>query len=111
MKQWEKDEKIKQNYAERFAKEVSYIFSDGYKAGYEVAKEEVKRLRSECIREYESDEKKREYEEECQDHEFYGWCNQCHHPHGGRWAHLWEYCPWCGAIINHKEAIQTGGEK
>ena len=31
----------------------------------------------------------------------YGWCSVCGKVHSGRWGHMFCFCPWCGARINH----------
>lgn len=87
---------------ERF---LRYAYSDGYKNGHKQGTEEVERLRSECCRE--AGENDSEYAKNWRDNtDFYGWCNLCKRPHSGRWAHIWEYCPWCGARINQEEDKQ-----
>jgi hypothetical protein len=74
----------------------------GYENGYTRKSEEVERLRSTCYRE--AGEYDKEYAKNWKDSTcFYGWCSQCKKPHSGRWAHVWEYCPWCGAKIERKE--------
>ena len=88
---------------------IGRAYNAGYDSGYEKGIEEVSRLRSECFREV--GERDAEYPDGWKDYTpFYGWCNLCKRPHSGRWAHIWDYCPWCGAKINHKaqEPYPTG---
>jgi hypothetical protein len=81
---------------------IESAYHDGYQNGYANGTEELKRLRSFCHRE--AGEHDKEYAEYWRDNTpFYGWCSQCKSPHSGRWAHMWEYCPWCGAKVEHKD--------
>ena len=80
---------------------IGRAYSSGYDSGYKRGTEEVSQLRSMCFRE--AGERDAEYPDGWSDHTpFYGWCNLCKRPHSGRWAHIWDYCPWCGAKINHE---------
>ena len=87
---------------------IGRAYSGGYDNGYSEAKKEVKRLRETCVRE--TGEKDNEYSKGWNDTgTFYGWCSQCKKPHSGRWAHIWKYCPWCGAKIdNTKDPYPLG---
>lgn len=100
------------NYSSEIEKSLSNIYSAGYKGGYTKGKEETDRLRATCIRE--KGENDSEYAKKWRDNTpFYGWCSKCERPHSGRWAHVWEFCPWCGAKINHnaEAPYPTGIEK
>lgn len=91
---------------------LNTVYTSGYDCGYEIGTEEVSRLRSECFRK--AGERDAEYPDGWNDHtSFYGWCSQCKRPHSGRWAHIWNYCPWCGAKINYDlgEPYPTGMER
>ena len=88
------------NYSSEIEKSLSNIYSAAYKEGYTKGKEETDRLRATCIRE--KGENDSEYAKNWRDNTpFYGWCSKCKRPHSGRWAHMWEFCPWCGAKIKH----------
>lgn len=87
------------NYSQSIEEALDNMYSNGYKAGYTKGKKEVEYMRSTCIRE--KGENDSEYAKNWRDNTtFYGWCNQCKRPHSGRWAHMWEFCPWCGAKID-----------
>lgn len=92
-------EEIIASYRPRMEEWLKYAYNEGYGAGKTEGTAEVERLRSLCHREAgEHDDK---YAEGWRDHTpFYGWCSECKRPHSGRWAHVWEYCPWCGARID-----------
>lgn len=94
-------EEVVESFGNRVKGFISYAWSDGYSSGYEKGQEEVKHLRAECT--LEAGEHDEEYADNWRDYTtFYGWCKQCKKPHSGRWAHMWEYCPWCGAKVNTK---------
>ena len=77
-------------------------YSAGYCKGKEDERERVGRLRAYCAREAGGNDE--EYAEGWGDHTpFYGWCTLCKKPHSGRWAHVWRYCPWCGAEVLNTE--------
>jgi hypothetical protein len=79
---------------------VEYSYSEGYSSGYKNGTEEIDNLRSTVHRE--AGEKDEEYMKNWDDNgPFYGWCNKCKHPHSGRYAHIWSYCPWCGGKIDY----------
>lgn len=93
-------EDIIKNYSSRIEESLFNVYSNGYAAGYEEGKKEIDHLRSTCKK------TKGKHDEEYaknwdDDSAFYGWCNKCERPHSGRWAHIWEFCPWCGARIDH----------
>lgn len=98
-------------YQGRIEKLIEYAYSDGYVDGLTSAEDDIVKMRASCQRiagEY--DEK---YADAWDDHtDFYGWCNQCEHPHSGRFAHMWDFCPWCGAKIDFDhEQPYPGGYK
>ena len=96
-------------YRPNIDKWIEYAFSAGYKAGYDNRREELENLRALCHRE--AGEHDEEYAEGWGDGTpFYGWCSECKSPHSGRWTHIWQYCPWCGARIDHdaEEPYPTG---
>lgn len=94
-------EEIMDRYRSRIEEMLKYAYSEGRKEGAAENAEEMRRLRSECHRE--AGEHDDEYAKNWRDHTpFYGWCSECERPHSGRWAHVWEYCPWCGARIDRK---------
>ncbi len=91
---------IIKNYTSRIEESLSNVYSNGYAAGYEEGKKEIDHLRSTCKRI--KGEHDNEYAKNWDDDsDFYGWCSKCERPHSGRWAHIWEFCPWCGARIDH----------
>ena len=86
------------NYSSQIENALSNMYSSGYDAGYTKGKEEIKLMRGTCTRT--KGEHDAEYAEKWDDDTpFYGWCGKCERPHSGRWAHMWEFCPWCGAKI------------
>ena len=93
-----------QNYSSRIEDALGNMYSNGYNAGYTEGKKEVEHMRAACTRikgKHDS-----EYAEQWDDDTpFYGWCNECERPHSGRWAHMWDFCPWCGAQINHDAEV------
>lgn len=92
-------EDIIKSYRERMEEWLKYAYDEGYKNGETVKSERLRRIRSDCHRE--AGEFDSDYAERWRDKSpFYGWCSQCKKPHSGRWAHVWEYCPWCGARID-----------
>lgn len=97
------DEVIKR-YRPRIEEWLESAYRNGYGNGYEKGTEEMDRLRSVCV--IEAGDNDEEYANNWRDYtRFYGWCNQCHHPMSGRWAHVWEWCPWCGAKIDRKAEL------
>lgn len=93
-------EEVISDYTPRMAEWLKYAYDEGYKNGNIIKRKYLKNLRSECHRE--AGENDGEYPKEWGDYTtFYGWCSKCKKPHSGRWAHVWDFCPWCGAKINH----------
>ncbi len=91
------------NYSRQIEKSLGNMYSSGYEAGYTEGKKEIEHMRATCIRT--KGEHDAEYVEKEEDAPFYGWCSECERPHSGRWAHMWEFCPWCGAKIDYSAEV------
>lgn len=94
-------EQLIKNHRSRIEESLNCMYSSGYDAGYTESQKEIEQMRSICTRM--KGEHDTEYIQEEDDMPFYGWCSKCERPHAGRWAHIWDFCPWCGAKINHNE--------
>jgi hypothetical protein len=95
-------------YRERAEELLGRIYNEGYKRGVDAGKGELDNLRSEVF--LEAGENDTEYAFGWNDYTlFYGWCGACHRPISGRWAHVAEYCQWCGAKINHEKDPYPSG--
>ena len=102
-------EEVIENYRPRMEEWLRYAYDEGYRKGNEIKKEYLDNLRSECHREKGNYDEG--YSKQWNDYTpFYGWCSKCQKAHSGRWAHIWEFCPWCGSRIDHKaeEPYPTG---
>lgn len=102
-------EEIKSTCRKEIEDWIGRAYNEGYENAYKDGEKKLSRLRGECCREAGENDSK--YQKGWGDFTtFYGWCNLCKRPHSGRWAHVWDYCPWCGAKINHKapEPYPTG---
>lgn len=111
-------EKIRKNrgaevadaYAERIKVFLRGAYSEGYGNGAEDEREAVKNLRGTHKRE--AGEYDDVYAKNWRDSTpFYGWCAGCKRPHSGRWAHIWEYCPWCGGKIDRTDEPYPRGRR
>ena len=88
---------------------LDFVYRKSHNHGVESTNERIEKMRASCQRI--AGEHDAEYADGWGDHtDFYGWCNQCEHPHSGRHANLWEFCPWCGAKIdwNHEQPYPMG---
>lgn len=101
---------VEKDYGDRMREWLGYAYSEGYGRAQEIAEKEKILLRSKVFREAgENDDK---YAEDWRDNTtFYGWCTGCKRPHSGRWAHMWEYCPWCGGKIDRTDEPYPMGRK
>lgn len=98
------------NYGSQIETALGNMYSNGYEAGYTESRKEVENIRGTCIRT--NGEHDDEYSKKWDDDApFYGWCSKCERPHSGRWAHMWEFCPWCGARIDHSHHIPDPAPK
>lgn len=99
-----KSNEIVEKYRPRMEEWLKYAYSEGYSNGKAEGENEVRKLRTTCHREKTCVGKDEEYAEQWNDYSpLYGWCSECGKVHSGRWGHVWEYCPWCGAKIDHTE--------
>ncbi|MCM1200244.1 MAG: hypothetical protein NC548_31285 [Lachnospiraceae bacterium] len=80
-------------YLNQIERTLQWVRSDGYKDGYNKAKEEYGQSKgiTHCHR---------ATKEEVERHgiELHGWCD-CGKPIEGRWVGLANFCPWCGKIM------------
>lgn len=91
-----------EKYRSHIDKILGYAYEDGYRNGMDYGMEQLENERAECHREMSSVGNDADYAKEWNDYSpLYGWCSVCGKVHSGRWAHIWEFCPWCGARINH----------
>lgn len=95
-------EEVIAGYRPRIEEWLRYAYNDGYRCGFKNGRGDADKLRGTCVREADANDST--YADGWDDYTlFYGWCSQCKRPHSGRWAHMWEYCPWCGAKVVHTD--------
>lgn len=103
-------QEIADAYGERIKEFLRGAYNEGYSNGVETEREEIKNIRGTHKRE--TGEHDDSYAKNWHDNTtFYGWCAGCKHPHSGRWAHMWEYCPWCGGKIDRTDEPYPMGRK
>lgn len=100
--QYKTCEEVAHEYEKRIQEWLRYAYNEGYGFAINKKDDEIKNLREKHKRE--AGEYDDVYAKNWRDSTpFYGWCSGCKRPHSGRWAHVWNYCPWCGGKIDHTD--------